>query len=165
MHSLGHDLARLVRAGDLVILTGDLGAGKTQLAQGIGEGMDVLGAIISPTFVLSRVHPPRGDGPALVHVDAYRLSSAAEIDDLDLEASMPTSVTVVEWGLGIADHLSPNRLMVEIRRSADIEDDTREVQVAPIGDRWDSLIQDWERLVNEDMGRDARADAEGNDDV
>ena len=161
MHELGHDLARLVRAGDLVILIGELGAGKTQLAQGIGEGLKVSGAVISPTFVLSRIHRPTGDGPALIHVDAYRLGSRREVDDLDLEAYMPMAVTVVEWGKGLADHLSQDRLEVEILRSPDVEDETREVVVTPVGQRWSSLVADWERIVNEDMGRDALADAEG----
>jgi len=161
MHDLGHDLARLSRAGDLIILTGELGAGKTQLAQGIGEGLGVEGAVISPTFVLSRIHRSTCEGPALVHVDAYRLGSEAEIDDLDLEAYMPIAVTVVEWGEGLAEHLNDNRLEVEILRADDVEDDTREVVVTPIGARWEDLLPRWEMLVNEDMGRDARADAEG----
>jgi len=161
MHDLGHDLARLSRAGDLIILTGELGAGKTQLAQGIGEGLGVAGSVISPTFVLSRIHRSTSDGPALVHVDAYRLGSEAEIDDLDLEAYMPVAVTVVEWGEGLAEHLSDNRLEIQILRAEDVEDDTREVVVTPVGPRWADLLTEWEKLVNEDMGRDARADAEG----
>jgi len=160
MHDLGHDLARLSRAGDLIILTGELGAGKTQLAQGIGEGLGVVGSVISPTFVLSRIHQSLTDGPALVHVDAYRLGSEAEIDDLDLETYMPIAVTVVEWGEGLAEHLSDNRLEVEILRAEDVEDDTREVIVTPVGPRWKDLLPEWEALVNEDMGRDAHADAD-----
>jgi len=161
MHVLGRDLARLARPGDLVVLMGELGAGKTQLAQGIGEGLGVVGAVISPTFVLSRIHRSTGDGPALVHVDAYRLTSKNEIDDLDLEVYMPTSVTVVEWGKGLAEHLSEDRLDVEILRAPEVEDDTREVVVTPVGARWKNLVPDWEKLINEDMGRDALADAEG----
>ena len=164
MHDLGHDLARLARPGDLIILTGELGAGKTQLAQGIGEGLDVAGSVISPTFVLSRIHRSTSDGPALVHVDAYRLDSEAEIDDLDLEAYMPVAVTVVEWGEGLAEHLSDNRLEVRILRADDVEDDTREVIVTPVGPRWKDLVSDWEALVNEDMGRDAQADADASHD-
>ncbi len=164
MHALGHDLARLSRRGDLIILIGELGAGKTQLAQGIGEGLGVAGAVISPTFVLSRIHPSLGDGPGLVHVDAYRLSDGAEIDDLDVEADMPEAVTVVEWGRGLAEQLNEDRLEVEIRRSPDPMDDTREVVVTPVGPRWGNLVAEWEQIVNEDMGRDARLDAEGSDD-
>ena len=164
MHALGYDLARLVRSGDLIILVGELGAGKTQLAQGIGAGLDVIGAVISPTFVLSRIHRSKGEGPALVHVDAYRLTSRGEIDDLDLEEYMPAAVTVVEWGRGFAEHLSDDRLEIEITPSPDLDNETREVIVIPIGSRWEGLITEWESLLNEDMGRDARADAEGDDD-
>jgi len=164
MHELGHDLARLSRAGDLIVLNGELGAGKTQLAQGIGEGLGVVGSVISPTFVLSRIHHSTGDGPALVHVDAYRLDSEAEIDDLDLEAYMPIAVTVVEWGKGLVEHLSENRLEVQILRANDVEDDTREVVVTPVGTRWSDLLGEWEKLVNQDMGRDARADADASRD-
>ena len=165
MHALGHDLARLAREGDLVILSGELGAGKTQLAQGIGEGLDVHGAVISPTFVLTRIHRSKGTGPALVHVDAYRLTSPDEVDDLDLDQTLSSSVTVVEWGRGLADHLSEDRLDVEILRSPDVEDETRDVILTPVGSRWDNLIPEWEALVNQDMGRDAYADAEGVGDV
>ena len=165
MHALGHDLALLVAPGDLILVNGELGAGKTQLAQGIGEGMRVVGAVISPTFVLSRIHPNSGDGPALVHADAYRLSSSEEIDDLDLESTMPGAVTIIEWGCGLAEHLSEDRLEIDIARSGDVEDDTREVVVTPVGERWADLVVDWERVVNEQMGRDAAADANGELDV
>src|SRR3954464_13430485 len=101
----GRQLAASLRAGDLVVLTGDLGAGKTTLTQGIGAGLGVRGPITSPTFVIARVHPSEGDGPPLVHVDAYRLGSIAEVDDLDLDASLDDSVTVVEWGEGLVDEL------------------------------------------------------------
>lgn len=137
MRSLGTRLARLLRAGDLVIATGDLGAGKTTLTQGIGAGLDVAGPVISPTFVLSRVHPPRGEGPALVHVDAYRLGSFAELEDIDLEASFDASVTLVEWGAGVAEGLADDRLDIDIRRGIDPDDDTRWVFLTGVGDRWD----------------------------
>ncbi|MDR0488071.1 MAG: tRNA (adenosine(37)-N6)-threonylcarbamoyltransferase complex ATPase subunit type 1 TsaE [Propionibacteriaceae bacterium] len=164
MHTLGRDLARLLLPGDLIILTGELGAGKTQLTQGIGEGLDVQGAVISPTFVLSRIHRSSGTGPALVHVDAYRLASSYEVDDLDLEQEMPFSVTVVEWGKGLVDHLSENRLEIEILRSPDIENETRSVEIMAVGSRWESLIDQWQAFINEDMGRDAQADAQGDSD-
>lgn len=99
-------LAGLLRAGDVLVLTGDLGAGKTTFTQGLGRGLGVREGIISPTFVLSRIHPSQRGGPDLVHVDAYRLRSAAELTDLDLEESVPRSVTVVEWGRGLAESLA-----------------------------------------------------------
>jgi tRNA threonylcarbamoyladenosine biosynthesis protein TsaE len=144
MEALGERLAKLLRAGDLVILSGPLGAGKTVLTRGIGAGLAVQGRIISPTFVLSRVHPATGSGPALVHVDAYRLAAAAEIDDLDLDSSLADSVTVVEWGEGLADQLSGDRLDITIERSGDLDDDTRQVWVHPHGQRWHQT--DWQLL-------------------
>ncbi|MEO9247734.1 tRNA (adenosine(37)-N6)-threonylcarbamoyltransferase complex ATPase subunit type 1 TsaE [Citricoccus nitrophenolicus] len=99
-------LASVLRAGDVLILTGELGAGKTTFTQGLGAGLGVREGIISPTFVLSRIHPTLGDGPDLVHVDAYRLGSAGELMDLDLDATVDRSVTVVEWGRGLAETLA-----------------------------------------------------------
>ncbi|WP_426562999.1 tRNA (adenosine(37)-N6)-threonylcarbamoyltransferase complex ATPase subunit type 1 TsaE [Angustibacter sp. McL0619] len=116
MHDLGRRLAGTLRPGDLVVLTGDLGAGKTTLTQGIGAGLGVRGPVTSPTFVIARVHPSERGGPALVHVDAYRLGSIAEVDDLDLDASLEDSVTVVEWGEGLVDDLASDRLHVAILR-------------------------------------------------
>lgn len=136
MQRLGERLASLLRAGDVLILNGDLGAGKTTLTQGIGAGLGVEGPIISPTFVLSREHPRSGSSaPGLVHVDAYRLSSEAELSDLDLESELESRVTVVEWGQGLAEHLSENRLEIDIDRS----DQLRSVWIQPIGPRWDSV--------------------------
>ena len=103
--SLGAALATVLRAGDLVLLSGPLGAGKTTLVRGLGAAMGVRGAVTSPTFVIARVHPSLTGGPALVHADAYRLSGIAELDDLDLDADLDTSVTVVEWGTGVAETL------------------------------------------------------------
>src|SRR5690606_17238443 len=101
MRELGRGLAKLVRAGDLVLLSGELGAGKTTLTRGLGEGLGVRGSVTSPTFVIARVHPSLGDGPPLVHVDAYRLAGGLdEMEDLDLDVSLPESVIVVEWGEG-----------------------------------------------------------------
>ena len=116
MQNLGERLASVLRAGDLIIASGDLGAGKTTLTQGIGRGLRSDGPIISPTFVISRVHASTDDRPTLVHVDAYRLGSAAEIDDLDLDADVDRAVTVVEWGEGIAESLTEHRLEIDIRR-------------------------------------------------
>jgi tRNA threonylcarbamoyl adenosine modification protein YjeE len=114
MRALGRWLAPMLRPGDLIVLNGPLGAGKTTLVQGIGDGLHVRGPVTSPTFVIARVHPPRGGGPALVHVDAYRLSSPAEVDDLDLDADLERSVTVVEWGGGLVGELAPSWLDVTI---------------------------------------------------
>ena len=134
--ALGERLARLLRAGDLVLLAGDLGAGKTTLTRGIGAGLQVRGAVTSPTFVIARVHPSTVDGPALVHVDAYRLGSLAEVDDLDLDASLPDSVTVVEWGEGKAEGLADDRLEITLRRSSDPADERRTAVLRGIGPRW-----------------------------
>ena len=114
--ALGARLARLLRAGDLVLLSGALGAGKTTLAQGIGSAMGVRGRISSPTFVIARVHPAPGERPDLIHVDAYRVSSLEEVDALDLESSMEESVTLVEWGEGKVEALADDRLEIAIAR-------------------------------------------------
>ena len=114
--ALGRALAGLLRAGDLVVLSGELGAGKTTLTTGIGAGLGVRGPVTSPTFVLARVHPSLVGGPDLVHVDAYRLSSPLEVDDLDLDAAVEESVTVVEWGDGKVESLAGSRLEVHLDR-------------------------------------------------
>ncbi|OIV39268.1 tRNA (adenosine(37)-N6)-threonylcarbamoyltransferase complex ATPase subunit type 1 TsaE [Mangrovactinospora gilvigrisea] len=143
MRDLGRELADALRPGDLVLLTGELGAGKTTLARGVGEGLDVRGAVTSPTFVIARVHPPLGDGPALVHVDAYRLAGGLdEMEDLDLDASLPESVTLVEWGEGRVEELTDDRLHVMIERAVGAEagpeggDDVRTVRLLGVGARW-----------------------------
>jgi len=137
MQALGARLADLLRPGDLVIASGDLGAGKTTLTQGIGRGLGSAGPIISPTFVLSRVHPSAIGRPTLVHVDAYRLSSPAELDDLDLEATVAESVTVVEWGQGIAEGLASDRLEVDLWAGPGESD--RIVVLRGVGARWDGV--------------------------
>ena len=134
--ALGRALGRMLRAGDLVVLTGGLGAGKTTLTQGIGEGVGVRGPVTSPTFVIARVHPSTSGGPALVHVDAYRLGGALELDDLDLDASVDDSVTVVEWGHGLAEDLSEDRL--EVVLEADPGTEVRTATVTGQGGRWTS---------------------------
>jgi tRNA threonylcarbamoyladenosine biosynthesis protein TsaE len=147
MHDLGRRLAGVLRAGDLVVLTGDLGSGKTALAQGIGEGLGVRGPITSPTFVIARVHPSEVDGPPLVHVDAYRLSGVDEVEDLDLEASLDEAVTVVEWGHGLVEGLAGDRLEVMLERpttpldetQADV-DEPRTVTVSTAGARWSGVV-------------------------
>lgn len=137
MRALGGALASLVRAGDVLIASGGLGAGKTTFAQGLGEGMAVAGPILSPTFVLARVHRSTTGGPALVHADAYRLGGFAELEDLDLEESLDDSVTLIEWGEGVAEELADDRLGIDIRRGLDPSDDTRLVLFTPCGSRWD----------------------------
>jgi tRNA threonylcarbamoyladenosine biosynthesis protein TsaE len=166
MRLLGRRLASVLRAGDLVILSGPLGAGKTTLTQGIADGLGVRGPITSPTFVIARVHPPlrplagaygpgaQGSGahgtgargPALVHADAYRLGSVLELDDLDLDADLATSVTVVEWGEGLAEGLSDDRLEIQITPArADLGtegDETvvpRTVSISGVGLRWQDI--------------------------
>jgi tRNA threonylcarbamoyladenosine biosynthesis protein TsaE len=114
---IGRDLGRRLRAGDLVILSGELGAGKTTFTQGLADGLGVRGPITSPTFVIARVHPSLVGGAPLVHVDAYRLGSLDELDDLDLDTGVEQSVTVVEWGEGKAEVLSGQRITVHIDRA------------------------------------------------
>ena len=114
--ALGTRLARLLRAGDLVMLSGGLGAGKTTLAQGIGAALQVRGRVSSPTFIIARVHPALSDGPDLIHVDAYRITSLEEIDALDLDSSLDRSVILVEWGEEKVEALSPDRLEIQVRR-------------------------------------------------
>jgi tRNA threonylcarbamoyladenosine biosynthesis protein TsaE len=129
--AFGASLGQQLRAGDVVVLSGPLGAGKTVLAKGIAEGMDVDGAVISPTFVLARVHPPRRSGePAMVHVDLYRLLDhdgadlLAELDSLDLDTDLADSVVVVEWGEGVAERLSERHLDVRLQRDNGSEERT-----------------------------------------
>ncbi|MEU8340564.1 tRNA (adenosine(37)-N6)-threonylcarbamoyltransferase complex ATPase subunit type 1 TsaE [Spirillospora sp. NPDC048832] len=141
MHELGLRLAARLRAGDLLVMTGHLGAGKTTLTQGIGEGLKVRGPVTSPTFVIARVHPSLAGGPSLVHVDAYRLGGFAELDDLDLDASMAESVTIVEWGEGLAEGLAEDRLEVIISRG-DGPGEEREVRIVGVGHRWSDLELD-----------------------
>src|SRR3984957_16886396 len=175
MRSLGRSLATVLRAGDLVLLSGGLGAGKTTLTKGIGDGLNVRGPITSPTFVIARVHPPLGSTaatgelrPALVHADAYRLGSVLELDDLDLDTDTAASVTVVEWGGGLAEGLATDRLEITITpvkadapvvddpvvseaaddgdgagRPRDVDDPTvdapRAVRISPVGVRWEGI--------------------------
>ncbi|MHA7305364.1 tRNA (adenosine(37)-N6)-threonylcarbamoyltransferase complex ATPase subunit type 1 TsaE [Arthrobacter sp. TMN-49] len=163
---VAHQLAGLLRAGDLIVLSGELGAGKTTFTQGLGSSLGVRPGIISPTFVLVRIHPnlpdgPNPGGPDLVHVDAYRLSSPGEIDDIDLENTLDSAVTVVEWGADRVEHLSASRLEIDLLRAvggtpaplpnqaaddagtfdfADEDDDEpRLLRVQAIGPRWEGI--------------------------
>jgi tRNA threonylcarbamoyladenosine biosynthesis protein TsaE len=135
-HGFGLRLADLLLPGDLIVLTGPLGAGKTALTQGIGAGLGVRGAVVSPTFVIARVH--QGGRLPLVHVDAYRIGSLNEIDDMDLDVSMADSVTVVEWGEGLVEQLSDARLEIRLTRLEGTE--TRHVELAGIGGAWASRL-------------------------
>lgn len=162
-------LGKVLEAGDLLVLTGELGAGKTTFTQGLGQGLGVRPGIISPTFVLMRIHPnlpdgPRPGGPDLVHVDAYRLESASEIDGIDLENTLDSAVTVVEWGRGRVEHLSPSRLDIELLRgsggngiptaaesgvldfSGEDDDEPRTIILRGYGPRWASQpsLRSWE---------------------
>lgn len=153
MSAFGRELGAELRAGDLLVLTGPLGAGKTTLTRGLGAGLGVRGPVQSPTFVIARTHPNLGDGPALIHVDAYRLGEAALVDDLDLDIAH--SVVVVEWGSGLVEELSDSRLEIVIERPTgaseapddgvdadpDLDeeldaDEPRTVSVRGIGPRW-----------------------------
>jgi tRNA threonylcarbamoyladenosine biosynthesis protein TsaE len=123
---LGAQIGAALSAGDVVILSGPLGAGKTVLARGVAVGLGVTGPVTSPTFVIAREHPPApgGRGIPLVHVDAYRLGGRAELDDLDLDTELTTAAVVVEWGEGVAEPLSRRRLLVRLRRAGN-GDETR----------------------------------------
>ena len=154
LQALAAALAPHLRPADVLVLSGELGAGKTTFTQGLGRGLSVEDRIISPTFVLVRQHPSTGDGPGLIHVDAYRLDSAADVDDLDLEATIDANVTVIEWGAGRVEHLSDSRLGVDIVRPLesprpaapgggpatdfddDGEDEVRTVTLSGFGPRW-----------------------------
>ncbi len=132
--AFGAELGKQLRAGDLVVLTGDLGAGKTTLTQGLAQGLGVRGPVTSPTFVIARVHPSVVGGPALVHVDAYRLGGLDELDALDLDTSLEDCVTVVEWGHALADSLSEN--VLEVILEAHLDSEERTVTVTGRGPRW-----------------------------
>ena len=134
MHLLGLAIAKVLRAGDLLMLNGPLGAGKTTLTRGIGEGLGAQGTVQSPTFVLARTHRT-AVGPKLVHVDAYRLNSAVELDDLDIDFA--NSIVVVEWARDYIDGIAENWLQVDINRES--EDESRLVKISGVGQRWEGV--------------------------
>jgi tRNA threonylcarbamoyladenosine biosynthesis protein TsaE len=151
--ALGRRLAKVLRAGDVLVLSGDLGAGKTTLTRGLGAGLGIRGPVTSPTFVIAREHPSPTGGPALVHVDAYRLGGVAELEDLDLQTSLDSAVTVVEWGEGLAEGLAADRLEVHLQRprggvdAGDVQDagsaddvgdvhGQRTIELRAVGERW-----------------------------
>jgi tRNA threonylcarbamoyladenosine biosynthesis protein TsaE len=145
MHELGLRVADVLAAGDLVVLTGPLGAGKTTFTRGVGEGLQAIGNVSSPTFVIARTHKRQNGGPVLVHVDAYRLGSALELDDLDIDYE--NSIVLVEWGKGMVDGLTENWLEIVIEREQAIEHalddaestDPRTVTITSFGKRWQGV--------------------------
>ena len=134
MNEFGIKLASILKAGDLVILTGPLGAGKTTFTRGVGEGLKAIGNVSSPTFVIARTHKREASDTPLVHVDAYRLSSVHEFDDLDVDVEK--SIVLVEWGRGFAEELADSWLDIEIERDHTGESDVREVTLIAHGERW-----------------------------
>lgn len=139
----GERVGALLRAGDLVVLAGDLGAGKTTFTRGVAQGLGVRGPVTSPTFVIAREHPSLVGGPVLVHVDAYRLGSLAEVDDLDLDTAAEDAVTVVEWGRGLVEDLAGERLEIDLLRphgavevEGDAPEEPRRVRIRGFGERW-----------------------------
>ena len=153
--ALGQALATHLRAGDLVMLRGELGAGKTTFAQGIGEGLQVRGRVSSPTFIVARVHPSLVGGPDLIHADAYRIKDLDDLETLDLDSTLANSVTVVEWGEGKTEGLSDQRLEVDVTRPhggiahrsegvidlEDMDDGHRTITLRPFGHRWDAVLE------------------------
>ncbi|MEY4985713.1 MAG: hypothetical protein RLZZ359_599 [Actinomycetota bacterium] len=141
MHALGQKLGDILKPGDLLVLNGPLGAGKTTLTRGIGESLETEGTVSSPTFVIARTHPALaqrlGAGKSLVHVDAYRLSSPAELDDLDID--YPNSITIIEWGAGLTDGIAPAWLELNIERDHTGATEVRELELWAAGDRWAGL--------------------------
>jgi tRNA threonylcarbamoyladenosine biosynthesis protein TsaE len=140
MRAIGQRLGEHATGGDVLVLTGDLGAGKTTLTQGIAAGMGIEERVTSPTFVIARIHDNPSGGPLLAHVDAYRLGSLAEVDDLDLDADLEASVIVVEWGAGLVDDLSESRVDVMITRSDSEHDEGRMLQITARSATWTSLL-------------------------
>ena len=152
--AFGEDLGRILAAGDLLMLSGGLGAGKTTLTQGIGVGMGVRGRVASPTFIVARVHPSLSGGPDLIHADAYRITDLNDLETLDLDSSLDESVTVVEWGDGKTEAMSADRLVIEVRRASggqaarvgnaiDLEhmdDGHRRIILRAHGHRWDGVL-------------------------
>ncbi|KAB1641672.1 tRNA (adenosine(37)-N6)-threonylcarbamoyltransferase complex ATPase subunit type 1 TsaE [Gulosibacter chungangensis] len=149
MEAFGERLASQLRAGDVLVLTGPLGAGKTTLVRGLGAALGVRGTVASPTFVIARTHPSVSGGPALIHVDAYRLGSALELDDLDLD--FEASVTVIEWGSEFVSAIADSWLEIVIGRPRagdaagagagaeaheDEADEPRRVLLRGTGQRW-----------------------------
>lgn len=152
MRGVAVALAGRLCAGDLIILTGNLGAGKTTFTQALGKALDVAGRITSPTFVIAREHLSRSGGPTLVHVDAYRLADGEELEDLDLDSELDESITVVEWGAGMAEQLSSDFLEITITpvwdgEAGDVVDDAENVESVSDEDDADDDVEDERRSL------------------
>lgn len=146
--AIGEVLGSIFVAGDLVLVHGELGAGKTTLTQGMAQGLKVTGRVVSPTFIVSRTHESSVGGPPLVHVDAYRIEDDLDLETLDLDTSLPESVTVVEWGAKKAEVLSDERLEIRLHAlqtpGADWlsnTDEVRRIELLPIGETWDRRLE------------------------
>lgn len=156
----GELLAKHLRRGDLVMLSGGLGAGKTTFTQGIGSGLQVKGRVSSPTFIVARVHPSLAGGPDLIHADAYRIKDLTDLETLDLDSTLEEAITVIEWGEGKTEQLSADRLEIEIQREhggivtssdgvvdlAEMDDGKRTITIRPLGKRWEGT--DWEQVFS-----------------
>lgn len=140
----GQLLASLLQAGDLIVLAGDLGAGKTTFTQGVGAGLGVQGRVTSPTYIVARTHDAGAANLALTHVDAYRLEDDLDLETIDLEASMGDGVTLVEWGQGKVEHLQPSRLQVALAFSED--EDARSLTFTPTGPDWQKRIEQFAEM-------------------
>ena len=136
MNEFGIKLSTVLKSGDLVILTGPLGAGKTTFTRGVGEGLKAIGNVSSPTFVIARTHKREQSEIPLVHVDAYRLTSVHEFDDLDID--IEKSIVLVEWGRGFAEDLADSWLDIEIERDHSGTSEVREVTLIGFGERWEN---------------------------
>lgn len=142
--AFGRRLGEELRAGDLVLLSGPLGAGKTALTRGIAAGMNVGGRVQSPTFIIAREHPARPGGVPLIHVDAYRLGGRLDLDILDLDTELTEAAVVIEWGEGLAEQLADtDHLLIRLERRPD---DTRVATLHPRGERWSASPPDVTRL-------------------
>lgn len=156
----GELLAKHLRRGDLVMLSGGLGAGKTTFTQGIGSGLQVKGRVSSPTFIVARVHPSLAGGPDLIHADAYRIKDLTDLETLDLDSTLDQAITVIEWGEGKTEQLSADRLEIEIHREqggvatssdgvvdlAEMDDGKRTISIRSLGKRWEGT--DWEQIFS-----------------
>ncbi|MGO2811072.1 tRNA (adenosine(37)-N6)-threonylcarbamoyltransferase complex ATPase subunit type 1 TsaE [Brevibacterium sp. BDJS002] len=154
MRTFAEALAGHLRAGDLLILSGNLGAGKTTFTQSLGRALGVAGRITSPTFVIAREHPSLSDGPALVHVDAYRISDAEELGDLDLDSELDESITVVEWGAGLAEQLSSDYLGLTITPMFDLAADAADGAEGAAGSN--AVTEADEEAAEDDADEDER---------